>query len=139
MELHGCYTDAVATLDALLTLGRLGEAATSEQLGLYRILLTHTGRRALHEQFDRELGPVLREQKRRSIPMLPTMKAYLDHGGRVAPAARALGVHVNTIYQRVAVLDDILGDSWREPPRSLDLHILLRIMPSPRSTRLRRR
>ncbi|WP_433296454.1 helix-turn-helix domain-containing protein [Pseudonocardia sp. CA-142604] len=131
MQLHNCYTDAVATLDALLTLGRHGEAATAEQLGLYRILLTHTGRRAMHAQFDHELGPVLREQQRRSIPMLATMKAYLDHGGRVAPAARALGVHVNTIYQRVAVLDDLLGDSWRKPPRSLDLHILLRIMSTP--------
>jgi GAF domain-containing protein len=131
MELHRCYTEAVATLDALLTLGRLGEVATAEQLGLYRILLTHTGRRALHAQFDRELGPVLTEQERRSIPMLPTMKAYLDHGCRAAAAARALGVHVNTIYQRVAVLDDLLGESWRQPPRSLDLHILLRIGPTP--------
>jgi DNA-binding PucR family transcriptional regulator len=67
--------------------------------------------------------------------MLPTMKAYLDHGCRAAPAARALGVHVNTIYQRVAVLDDLLGDSWREPPRSLDLHNLLRIMPTTGPTR----
>jgi hypothetical protein len=92
-------------MDALLTLGRTGTVITAEQLGIYRVLLNHTGRREF--------------------------KAYLDHGCWAAPAARTLGVHINTLYQRIAVLDRLLGPDWRHPPRSLDLHVLLRVFPNP--------
>ncbi|MBH1937941.1 GAF domain-containing protein [Streptomyces sp. AV19] len=130
-DLHRCYRDAVHTLDALLTLSRTGAAATADQLGIYRVLLRHTGRKELQTQFEELLGPVVREQKRRSVPLLATVKAFLDHGCRAAPAARALGIHTNTLYQRLAVLDQCLGSGWREPPRLLDLHILLRVHPEP--------
>jgi DNA-binding PucR family transcriptional regulator len=118
-------------MDALLTLGRTGTVITAEQLGIYRVLLNHTGRRELKAQFDQALGAVVAEQKNRNLPMLATLKAYLDHGCRAAPAARTLGVHINTLYQRIAVLDRLLGPDWRHPPRSLDLHVLLRVFPNP--------
>jgi DNA-binding PucR family transcriptional regulator len=113
-------------MDALLTLGRIGSFVAAEQLGSYRVLLNHTGRRELEEQFDEALGAVVAEQKHRNLPML---KAFLDHGCRAAPTARTLGVYVNTLYQRIALLDRLLGPDWRQPPRSLDLHVLLRVFP----------
>ncbi|MEU7043804.1 helix-turn-helix domain-containing protein [Streptomyces varsoviensis] len=122
-----CHHDAELTLDALLTLGRRGQAATADGLGLYRVLLSHTGRRELRAQYERLLGPVLREQDKRRLPLVETLHAYLDHGCRAASAARALHIHVNTLYQRLAVLDDLLGLDWREPPRSVDLQLLLRV------------
>ncbi|MFD7667174.1 GAF domain-containing protein [Streptomyces sp. NPDC059788] len=128
-DLHRCYREAARTVDALRTLGHTGVAATAARLGIYRVLLSHAGRAELQAQFDALLGDVVREQERRSMPMLATLKTYLDHGCRAAPAAKALGVHVNTLYQRLAVLDGLLGPTWREPPRSLDLHVLLRVHP----------
>ena len=128
-DLHRCYREAVDTMNALLRLGRVGAVSTADELGIYRILLNHTGRRELQAQFDQALGAVITEQSRRHVPMLATLRTYLDHGCRAAPAARALGIHVNTLYQRISVLDRLLGPGWREPPRSLDLHILLRIFP----------
>jgi hypothetical protein len=35
------------------------------------------------------------------------------------------------LYQRIALFDRLLGPDWREPPRSLDLHVLLRVFPDP--------
>jgi DNA-binding PucR family transcriptional regulator len=130
-DLHRCYREAIDTMDALLTLGRTDTVVTAEQLGIYRVLLNHTGRRELQAQFDEALGAVVAEQKNRNLPMLATLKAYLDHGCRAAPAARTLGVHINTLYQRIAVLDRLLGPDWRQLPRSLDLHVLLRVFPNP--------
>jgi DNA-binding PucR family transcriptional regulator len=115
-DLHRCYREAIDTKDALLTLGRVGAVVTAEQLGIYRVLLNHTGRRELEAQFDEALGAVIAEQKRRDVPMLATLKAFLDHGCRAAPTARTLGVHVNTLYQRIALLDRLLGTDWRQPP-----------------------
>lgn len=131
-DLHRFYQEAVDTVNALLRLGRRGAVSTADQLGIYRVLLNHTGVEELKAQFDQALGAVVAEQNRRDVPMLATLRTYLDHGGRAAPAARALGIHVNTLYQRITVLDRLLGPQWREPPRSLDLHILLRIFPDPR-------
>ena len=133
-DLHRCYREATDTMQALLTLGRTGTSATAEQLGIYRILLTQAGRRELQAQFDEILGAVVAEQKHRNVPMLATLKAFLDHGCRAAPTARALDIHVNTLYQRIALLDRLLGPDWRQPPRSLDLHVLLRVFPDPNPT-----
>ncbi|WP_429427312.1 helix-turn-helix domain-containing protein [Nocardia sp. GAS34] len=130
-DLHRCYNDATATLDALLTLGRTATAATDE-LGIYHILLSHTGRQQLQAQLEESLGAILKEQERRKIPLLATIRAFLDHGGRATPAAKELGIHVNTLHQRLAIIDRLLGPTWREAPRSLDLHLLLRVHPETR-------
>jgi sugar diacid utilization regulator len=54
-----------------------------------------------------------------------TLAAYLENGQRPSTTAPALGVHVNTLYQRLAVIDRVLGPTWRE--RALELQVLLRV------------
>ncbi|PRY38613.1 helix-turn-helix domain-containing protein [Umezawaea tangerina] len=126
-DLARCRREAEQALDALLALDRPGRLTTAAGLGIYRVLLTHQGHRDLRELFERELGAVEAEQRRRSVPLLATLHAFLDHGRRPAAAAAELGVHVNTLYQRLAVLDRLLGEDWRLPERALDLHLLLRL------------
>lgn len=126
-ELRRCFHAARQTLRALEVLGRNGEAATAEQLGLYRILLDHAGRRDLAEAFEHALGPVLAEEQRRGVPLVETLLVFLDHGCRPRPAAAALAVHVNTLYQRLAAVDRLLGEGWRAPQRALELHMLLHL------------
>ncbi|MFJ9161664.1 helix-turn-helix domain-containing protein [Streptomyces griseoviridis] len=126
-ELARCFVEARGTLDALRTLDRHGQTATAAQLGLYRILLDHTGRQDLEARFRQLLGPVLAEEARRKVPLLDTLHAYLTHGGRARATADALAVHVNTLYQRLSTLDSVLGAGWRSPDRALELHVLLRL------------
>ncbi|GAA1407644.1 GAF domain-containing protein [Kitasatospora putterlickiae] len=126
-ELRRCFHEARQTLSALEALGRTGEAATADRLGLYRILLGHTGRRDLDQAFEDVLGPVLAEQGRRAVPLLETLRVFLDHGRRPRPAAAALAIHVNTLYQRLATVDSVLGERWRAPERSLELQMLLHL------------
>ncbi|WP_020666177.1 helix-turn-helix domain-containing protein [Amycolatopsis nigrescens] len=126
-ELRRCFHEARQTLRALEALGRKGEAATAGQLGLYRILLDHAGRRDLAEAFEHVLGPVLAEERRRGVPLVETLRVFLDHGRRPRPAATALAIHVNTLYQRLAAADSLLGEGWRSPPRALELHLLLHL------------
>ncbi|MET8848523.1 helix-turn-helix domain-containing protein [Amycolatopsis sp. NPDC004625] len=118
----------------------MGEAATAGQLGLYRILLDHAGRRDLAEAFEHMLGPVLAEERRRGVPLVETLRVFLDHGRRARPAASALAIHVNTLYQRLTAVDSLLGEGWRSPQRALELQMLLRLTAGKRSTgRPRRR
>jgi DNA-binding PucR family transcriptional regulator len=115
------------TVDVLSTLGRSGEAATAQGLGIYRILLTYAGRQELAGLVEAQLGPVLREEERRGVPLLATMEAYLDHGRRHAATAQALSIHVNTLYQRLDTLDRLLGDTWRTGHRAIELDLVLRL------------
>jgi GAF domain-containing protein len=126
-DLARCRREAEQALDALVALDRRGRFATAASLGVYQVLLTHQGRQDVRGMLDRELGAVLVEEERRSVPLLRTLHAFLDHGRRPAAAATELGVHVNTLYQRLAVLDRLLGEDWRQPDRALDLHLLLRL------------
>ncbi|UMP01285.1 GAF domain-containing protein [Amycolatopsis sp. EV170708-02-1] len=126
-ELRRCFHEARQTLRALEVLGRTGEAATAGQLGLYRILLDHAGRRDLAEAFEHLLGPVLAEERHRGVPLTETLRVFLDHGCRPRPAATALAIHVNTLYQRLAAVDSLLGEGWRSPQRALELHMLLHL------------
>lgn len=126
-DLARCRREAEQALDALVALDRRGQIATAASLGVYQVLLTQQGRQNVHGMVDRQLGAVLAEEERRSVPLVRTLHAFLDHGRRPAAAATELGVHVNTLYQRLAVVDRLLGENWREPDRALDLHLLLRL------------
>jgi hypothetical protein len=119
------YLDAARTARALAALGRRAGIARSDDLGVFGILLSHTGPRELAQQLRRELGPLLAEERRRGVPLTATLAAYLEQGQRPSATAPALGVHVNTLYQRLAVIDRVLGPTWRE--RALELQVLLRV------------
>ncbi|WNV87081.1 GAF domain-containing protein [Umezawaea sp. Da 62-37] len=126
-DLARCRRQAEQALDALVALGRTGGLTSAEGLGVYQVLLSQQGRQNVRGMVDRELGAVLAEERQRSVPLVRTLHAFLDHGRRPAAAATELGVHVNTLYQRLAVIDRLLGQNWREPDRALDLHLLLRL------------
>ena len=127
-ELSGvraAYVEASRTARAFSALGRRGTLGRADELGVFAVLLSRTGRRELREQVRRELGPVLREEELRGVPLLATLETYLDQGRRPTATAGALRVHVNTVYQRTATLDRLLGEGWRD--RALELQVLLRL------------
>jgi len=125
LTFRDAYLDAARTARALAALGRRTGIARSDDLGVFGILLSHTGPRELAGQLRRELGPLLAEERRRGVPLVATLTAYLENGQRPSATAPALGVHVNTLYQRLAVIDRVLGPTWRE--RALELQVLLRV------------
>jgi len=127
--LRAAWGEAARTARALTALGRRpgsgGGLSRGDDLGVFAVLLSRAGTRELHEQVERELGPVLAEEARRGVPLTETLEVFLDQGRRPTATAAALRVHVNTVYQRLATLDGLLGPAWRE--RALELQVLLRL------------
>ncbi|MBF4579570.1 GAF domain-containing protein [Frigoribacterium sp. VKM Ac-2530] len=127
--LRAAWGEAARTARALTALGRRpgsgGGLSRGDDLGVFAVLLSRAGSRELHEQVERELGPVLAEEARRGVPLTETLEVFLDQGRRPTATAAALRVHVNTVYQRLATLDGLLGPAWRE--RALELQVLLRL------------
>ncbi|KQQ03796.1 MULTISPECIES: helix-turn-helix domain-containing protein [unclassified Rathayibacter] len=123
--LRSAHAEASRTARVMTTLGRSGVLARADDLGVFAVLLSRTGRQELRDQAARELGAVLAEEAARGVPLIETLEAFLEQGRRPTATATALRVHVNTVYQRLATLDRLLGSEWRD--RSLELQVLLRL------------
>ena len=107
-DLHRCYREATSTMHALLTLGRTGTIATAEELGIYRILLTHAGRRELQTQFDEPSARSSPNKSTATYRCWPRSRHFSTTDvGRTHRAM--LDIDVKTLYQRIAVLDRLLG------------------------------
>ncbi|BCY12081.1 helix-turn-helix domain-containing protein [Actinoplanes sp. L3-i22] len=119
------YREADQCLSALITLGRSGSGAGTEELGYVGLLLGE--RRDVTGFVQGILGPVLDYDARRGTALITTLEVYFDHGGGLAKAAEALHVHVNTVTQRLDRVAQLLGDDWQHPRRVLDLQLALRL------------
>jgi sugar diacid utilization regulator len=125
--LRTAYRDAVRALDLLLALGRTGTSATIAELGFFGQMIGRAGPDDLRVFLERALGPVIEYDHERGTDLLTTLAAVLSQGGHLANSARTLGIHINTLYQRLERLDQILGDRWRESDRRLELHLAVRL------------
>ena len=76
-----------------------------------------------------ELRPAVRER------LVATLRAWLDHQGRVDDTARTLEVHPQTVRYRLAQLRDTFGDALDDAQARFELELALRVHPDtePRS------
>jgi len=121
------YAEARRCLDTLRTLGRDGEVSDPAGLGLSRLLLGENGPEELRAFLAGTLGPVLDYDTQRGTRLVETLEAWFAAGGRLKETGAALHVHPNTVAQRLDRVGELLGGSWRDPARALDLQLALRV------------
>jgi len=121
------WREARQTLDALLRLGRHGEVSDPAGLGLARLLLGGNGPEELEEFVRGTLGPVLDYDAQRETRLAETLEAWFDAGGALRETADRLHIHPNTVTQRLERVGQLLGDSWRDPGRRLDVQLALQM------------
>ena len=96
-------TEAGRVDELAAAFGRESGVLAVEELGALR-LVAHSGRVDEARRFAEDvLGP-LREAR-----LLETLRAYLDAAARVRAAARALGVHENTVRYRLGRVAEVTG------------------------------
>jgi hypothetical protein len=100
-------------------------------LGADRLLLT------LHRDHLDELatfveetiGPLLRHDARSATPLLPTLRSFIEHGGRLRETAAEIYVHRNTLAYRLDRAAEILGVDLKNADRRLAIELALRALP----------
>ncbi len=75
---------------------------------------------------DRLIGPLRRADQMRGTALVNTLLTYMDNGHNGRAAARILGVHVNTLHNRLETIGSLLP-GWNEPGRGLEVHLALRL------------
>lgn len=123
----GSCARAVATL-RLLQAGRIAGPSPVTADDHLMALLLHGGDPALAADLAeqalaplRGLTPVARDR------MITTLRAWLDHPGRVQQIAGVLEVHPQTVRYRVARLYERFGEALDDPERRFGLALALRV------------
>ena len=75
---------------------------------------------------DAKVGPLLLHDSTRTANLAPSLLTYLDLGYNARAAAQKLGVHVNTVNNRLAAAAALIGP-WDAPGRGFELHMALRL------------
>lgn len=124
--LRTAYREAAATLNLLVALGHTGCCATADALGIFGHMFVHQSPTDLRAFIQEMLGGLITNGDAEAMTLLVTLEAYFEQAG-LANTARVLGIHVNTLYGRIARLTNVLGPGWQESDRRLELNLAVRL------------
>jgi len=123
--LRTAYEEASKCHQVLVKLGQQRAGANRDRLGVAGLLLSDV--KDLREFVETHLGPVLAYDARRSTDLCLTLEAYFRNNRRAQETATSLHVHPNTVAQRLARVDQLLGPDWRNANQSLNVQLSLTI------------
>jgi purine catabolism regulator len=83
--------------------------AGPSDLGSYSLLLGDQPRLALEGLVTAVLGPLIERDTERSSELVPSVRAFIEAGGRWEPGAEALNVHRHTLRYRVRLAEELMG------------------------------
>lgn len=126
-SVRAAHSRAFRCAKILRAIGRDGQGATPEQLGVHTLLFSDAGRDQMEDFVREAIGPLLDYDAQRDAALLETLSVYFEVGGQAGRAAEALIVHVNTLYQRLERVDRLLGPGWRRGEQSLHVHLAVRL------------
>ena len=126
-ELAELYREASRCCDVLVSLGREGETAGRDELGVYGLLLSAAGQTELDRFVERTIGPLVEYDRDKGSDLVRTLLAFYGSGGSLTRTAQDLFVHVNTLYQRLDRITSLLGDGWRSGDGALQVHLALQL------------
>lgn len=86
-----------------------------EELGVERLLVNLAQGPELAAFVEDELGPLLEWDATSSIPLLPTLRAFLDADGNKSVAAQHLFIQRRTLYNRLDRISGLLGRPLTQP------------------------
>lgn len=103
-----------------------GRVVFEKTLSVYALLFGNKGDDAIDLFLRSSIGSLVEHDERRKSQLAATLLAYLDTGRSAQKAAEMLGIHVNTMRQRLDTISQIHPD-WTDPSRTLEVHIALRL------------
>ena len=106
------------------------------RLGPLRLLLLlHRNQPEQLVRFVNEtIGLLLVHDRSTANPLLPTVRAFIEHGGRLRETAEHLYVHRNTLAYRLEKAEEILGADLKEANARLAVELALLLLPLVRDT-----
>jgi sugar diacid utilization regulator/GAF domain-containing protein len=114
---------------ALAVLGRIGvqgQIVGQDELAIYATLFETHDQASLASFLEVTIGPLLAHDQQRGSELAATLLTYFDCNQNAKTTAQRLGIHVNTVRQRLATIEDLIGH-WGQAARALEIHIAVRL------------
>jgi len=125
-EIPVLYATLRRALSVLSRLGVQGQVIAQNELALYSTLFETHDRASLQSFLQSTIGVLLAHDQKRGSDLALTLLTYFDNNQNAKTAAKRLDIHVNTVRQRLATTEDLLGH-WGNAARALEIHIALRL------------
>jgi len=125
-DLPDAHRTAELALSAQVTLGRTG-LSDGTGLGVVAAVLHLGASGGLPTGLIADLTSLTSYDATHHSDLLRTADVYFSADGNVARTATVLGVHRNTVRQRLDRIGDLMGEDWNRMPRKLDLQLALRV------------
>jgi sugar diacid utilization regulator/GAF domain-containing protein len=113
-------------LPILRRIGVAGKVIDQNHMALYSVLFESHDQESLKSFINACIGPIISYDIKRGTQVAETLLNYLDNNQNARLTAAGLKIHVNTVRQRLANVDELLGH-WSSPNRALEIHIALRL------------
>jgi GAF domain-containing protein len=107
-------------------LNQQGRVTFERSLSMYGLLFQNRGEDAIAAFLRSAIGTLVEQDDKRKSQLAVTLLTYLDTGRSVQKAAELLGIHVNTMRQRLETINHINPD-WADPAKTLEVHVALRL------------
>lgn len=125
-ELARSHQEARQAIRLARRAGGGAQVTSYRSLGAFRLLLEVQNREALTRFVGEVLGPLLKYSESRETPLLETLEALVAARWVRRQAARALGVHINSMNYRIARIEELSGTSLDDPETRVAVAIALR-------------
>ncbi|MEW6217422.1 MAG: PucR family transcriptional regulator ligand-binding domain-containing protein [Candidatus Bipolaricaulota bacterium] len=130
-EFRHAYQCAVQSIEIGKALHKRATSVVAryEDLGLFRFISRTDSPEGLKRFCEDVLGPLLERDRTAGSQLVETLRVYLAENRNLGKAARALGIHYNTMRYRVGRVREILGTSLDDPSRRLAIEVALQLHP----------
>lgn len=125
-ELPAVYATLRRALVVLARLGVQGQVIGQNELALYSTLFETHDPASLDQFLEASIGPLLAHDQKRHAELATTLLCYFDCNQNAKTTAQRLDIHTNTVRQRLASVEALLGH-WGQATRALEIHIALRL------------
>ena len=124
--LCGAYAAALRAISLMHKLKRVDQVVYEPELSIYAILFQQHGAAEIARMIEAAVGPLLAHDARRGTRLADTLLAFLDNRQNARVTARRLGIHVNTVHNRIETIRRLIGPLDRDGP-DVEMHLALRL------------
>ena len=122
------YTHAIRALEIRKQSLSPRGVALFDELGVYRILDSHSSTGDVEAFVQEWLGPLLDYDREHRSTMTATLAQYLECGGKYDETAQALRIHRSTLRYRMSRIHELTGRDLRSVDTRLNLHLASRAL-----------
>ena len=125
-EIPALYATLRRALAVLGRIGVQGHVVDQNELAMYSTLFETHDQASLALYLEATIGALLAHDRKRQSELAATLLCYFDSNQNAKVTAQRLDIHVNTVRQRLATIEDLLGH-WSHASRMLEIHVALRL------------